>query len=192
MYFLDNDLAAKFPDFHGKVQKAWKDRYRRTMVFADIMRPPDEGPDEYDDDDKAWLRNTASYYLRKLTLDQREELGISETEATKYLRSGKVMPCLIVSASGPRVDMLCALQDRAQPAAPVMPANATGGGASAAKSTATVAPPPPALHTRYFSRGRSARSHSYYVSESHRGEMSEGSRGPGPRSHRRRGRPMPR
>ena len=111
------------------------------MVFADIMRPPDEGPDEYDDDDKAWLRNTASYYLRKLTPDQREELGISETEATKYLRSGKVMPCLIVSASGPRVDMLCALQDRAQPAAPVLPANATGGGASAAKSSATVAPP---------------------------------------------------
>ena len=143
MFFFDNDLAAKFPAFHGKVHKAWKDRYRRTMVFADIMRPPDEGPDEYDDDDKAWLRNTASYYLRKLTPDQREELGISETEATKYLRSGKVMPCLIVSASGPRVDMLCALQDRAQPAAPVLPANATGGGASAAKSSATVAPPPP-------------------------------------------------
>jgi hypothetical protein len=111
MFFFDKELAAKFPDLLGQVHNSWQAHYKRPMDFKDIMRPPDEGPSEYDDDDTAWLTKTASFYLGRMSLDEREVLGISGEEAGKYVPSGsgkdrnKVMRCLIFfSTSEPRAD----------------------------------------------------------------------------------------
>jgi hypothetical protein len=107
MFFFDKDLAAKFPEFNGTVHKSWHAHYNRTMNFIDIMRLPDVGPFEYDDNDRAWLAGTARYYLARLSSQERENLGISVGEARKYLQQGKdrqVMCCLILSTSEPRAD----------------------------------------------------------------------------------------
>ena len=71
------------------------------------MRLPGVGPFEYDEEDRAWLAGTARYYLARMSSQEREELGISEEEACKYLQPGKdrqVMCCLILSTSEPRAD----------------------------------------------------------------------------------------
>jgi hypothetical protein len=107
MFFFDKDLAAKFPDFNGTVHKSWQAHYKRTMDFIDIMRLPGVGPFEYDEEDRAWLAGTARYYLARMSSQEREELGISEEEACKYLQPGKdrqVMCCLILSTTEPRAD----------------------------------------------------------------------------------------
>ncbi len=52
-----------FPTLHAEVHKSWNAHYKRAMEFKYSMRPPEEGPAEYDEEDKAWLAKTASYCL---------------------------------------------------------------------------------------------------------------------------------
>ena len=131
MFHLNEDLAAKFPILNGQINEGWQAHYKSPIHVDQIMKPPNTGELAWDDDDKAWLAQTVRYYVSSMSVEQREERGITADKA-RLLLKGQVQRALplplvqgfwqltngVLPTPLPQVGTRAAAEERARPLAP--------------------------------------------------------------------------
>ncbi len=71
----------KFPLLNGQINGGWQANYKCPVHVNDILQPPSTGGNSYEAEMIEWLQKIVRYYFSQMSEVQREEKGITATQA---------------------------------------------------------------------------------------------------------------
>jgi hypothetical protein len=73
------------PSFNGQINTVtgWIAHYKKPIHVDQILKPPTDGEQGWEDEEVEWLEQTVRYYVEAMTPEQRAERGISPEQARR-------------------------------------------------------------------------------------------------------------
>jgi hypothetical protein len=80
LMFLSEDLSCKLADLSGQVHAGWKKAFGKPIDFEQILNIPDalKTAFEFTEEEQDWLEGTVKHFVSAMTVDQLEDLGITD------------------------------------------------------------------------------------------------------------------